>query len=71
MVDTYLDVLGSESTPMYFFTPESKTPYLTKGKEGVLKEVERITTTLPETGKVSFFDKQVKLLFDGAAIFRS
>lgn len=69
MIDTYLDVLGSESTPMYsFFTPESKTPYFTKGKEGVLKEVERITTTLPETGKVRYFDKQVKLLFDGAII---
>lgn len=69
MIDTYIDVLGSESTPMYsFFTPESKTPYFSKGKEGVLKEVERITTTLPETGKVRFFDKQVKLLFDGAII---
>ena len=69
MIDTYLDVLGSESTPMYsFFTPESKTPYFTKGKEGVLKEVERITTTLPETGKVRYFDKQIKLLFDGAII---
>ncbi|MEC6798477.1 amidohydrolase [Photobacterium sp. S4TG1] len=69
MIDTYLDVLGSESTPMYsFFTPETKTPYLTKGKEGVLREVERITTTLPETGKVRYFDRQVKLLFDGAII---
>ncbi len=69
MIDTYLDILGSESTPMYsFFTPESKTPYFAKGKEGVLKEVERITTILPEDGKVRFFDKQVKLLFDGAII---
>ncbi|MCG3862691.1 MULTISPECIES: amidohydrolase [unclassified Photobacterium] len=69
MIDTYLEILGGESTPMYsFFTPESKTPYFTKGKEGVLKEVERITTTLPEEGKVRFFDKQVKLLFDGAII---
>ncbi|KJF95293.1 amidohydrolase [Photobacterium angustum] len=69
MIDTYLDILGSESTPMYsFFTPESKTPYFAKGKAGVLKEVERITTILPEDGKVRFFDKQVKLLFDGAII---
>ncbi|PSV30056.1 hydrolase [Photobacterium sp. GB-27] len=69
MIDTYLEILGGESTPMYsFFTPESKTPYFAKGKEGVLKEVERITTILPEDGKVRFFDKQVKLLFDGAII---
>ncbi|WP_318502872.1 amidohydrolase [Photobacterium leiognathi] len=69
MIPLYLDVLGNESTPMYsYFTPESKTPFFAKGKEGVLKEVERITTTLPEEGKVRYFDKQIKLLFDGAII---
>ncbi|WP_318522449.1 amidohydrolase [Photobacterium leiognathi] len=69
MIQLYLDVLGNESTPMYsYFTPESKTPFFAKGKEGVLKEVERITTTLPEEGKVRYFDKQIKLLFDGAII---
>ncbi len=69
MIPLYLDILGNESTPMYsYFTPESKTPFFAKGKEGVLKEVERITTTLPEEGKVRYFDKQIKLLFDGAII---
>ncbi|KPA51884.1 hydrolase [Photobacterium leiognathi subsp. mandapamensis] len=69
MVDTYLDILGNKSTPMYsYFTPESKTPFIAKGKEGVLQEVKRITTTLPEEGKVRYFDDQIKLLFDGAII---
>ncbi len=69
MIDTYLDILGNKSTPMYsYFTPESKTPFIAKGKEGVLQEVKRITTTLPEEGKVRYFDDQIKLLFDGAII---
>ncbi|WP_394125908.1 amidohydrolase [Vibrio hepatarius] len=69
MIDTYLRILGAESTPMYsFFTPESKTPFLMKGKEGVVKAVEEVTKTLPEEGKVRYFDKQIKILFDGAII---
>ena len=69
MTETYLRILGAESTPMYsFFTPESKTPFLMKGKEGVVKAVEEVTKTLPEEGKVRYFDKQIKILFDGAII---
>ena len=69
MVSLYLEILGSDNTPMYsFFTPESKTPYLTHGKEGVVEAVENMTKILPETGKVRFFKNQVKLLFDGAII---
>lgn len=69
MTETYLRILGSDDTPMYsFFTPESKTPFLMKGKDGVVQAVEDVTTTLPEEGKVRYFDKQVKILFDGAII---
>jgi len=69
MTETYLRILGADSTPMYsFFTPESKTPFLMKGKEGVVKAVEEVTKTLPEQGKVRYFDKQIKILFDGAII---
>lgn len=69
MTETYLRILGADSTPMYsFFTPESKTPFLMKGKEGVVKAVEEVTKTLPEKGKVRYFDKQIKILFDGAII---
>ena len=69
MTETYLRILGADSTPMYsFFTPESKTPFLMKGKEGVVKAVEEVTKTLPETGKVRYFDNQIKILFDGAII---
>lgn len=69
MTETYLRILGADSTPMYsFFTPESKTPFLMKGKVGVVKAVEEVTKTLPEQGKVRYFDKQIKILFDGAII---
>lgn len=69
MTETYLRILGADSTPMYsFFTPESKTPFLMKGREGVVQAVEEVTKSLPETGKVRYFDKQIKILFDGAII---
>ena len=69
MVATYEEILGAKDTPMYsFFVPESKTPYFMKGKDGVLEEVEKITTMFPKEGKIRFFDKQVKILFDGAII---
>ncbi len=69
MVELYKEILGSEETPMYsFFTPESKTPYFMKGKDGVVEAVEEITKTFPDEGKVRFFKNQVKLLFDGAII---
>ncbi len=69
MTETYLKILGSDDTPMYsFFTPESKTPFLLKGKDGVVEAVEEVTKTLPQEGKVRYFDKQIKILFDGAII---
>ncbi|MUH97439.1 amidohydrolase family protein [Aliivibrio fischeri] len=69
MVGAYQEILGADSTPMYsFFIPESKTPYYLKGKDGVVQAVEDITHMFPTEGKVRFFKKQVKLLFDGAII---
>ena len=57
------------NTPLYsFFIPEAKTPYIAYGQEGVLAAVEKIPQALPQTGKTRFFNKQVKLLMDGAII---
>jgi len=68
-VPLYLEILGADSAPMYsFFIPESKTPFFQHGEDGVLEAVERVTGTFPEDGKVRFFEKQVKILFDGAII---
>ena len=68
-VGLYTAILGADSTPMYsFFTPESKLPYYRAGKEGVAAEVEKSTQIFPENGKVRFFEKQVKILMDGAII---
>lgn len=65
----YLDILGDENTPMYsFFIPESKTPLIKYGKDGILKGMEEIKSVLPSTGKVRFLDKQIKILADGAII---
>jgi predicted amidohydrolase YtcJ len=68
-VALYTGILGADTTPMYsFFIPESKLPYYRSGKEGVAVEVEKLTDIFPKTGKVRFFDKQVKILMDGAII---
>ncbi len=68
-ISLYTAILGADSTPMYsFFIPESKLPYYRSGKEGVAAEVEKLAKTFPKTGKVRFFDKQVKILMDGAII---
>ncbi|OIQ36934.1 MAG: hydrolase [Bacteroidetes bacterium MedPE-SWsnd-G1] len=71
-VKIYKEILGDVKTPMYsFFTPETKTPFYQnkeKGDEAVVKAVEDITTMFPETGKIRFFKKTVKLLIDGAII---
>jgi predicted amidohydrolase YtcJ len=57
------------NTPLFsFFTPEAKTPYIEFGAEGVLAAVQETTKVLPLVGKTRFFDKQVKLLMDGAII---
>jgi len=65
----YLEVLGSDNTPMYsFFVPESKLPYYREGKNGVEKAVVDSTTIFPNKGKVRFMKGQVKVLLDGAII---
>lgn len=57
------------NTPLYsFFIPEAKTSYVAHGQAGVLAAVEKIPQALPQTGKARFFNKQVKLLMDGAII---
>jgi predicted amidohydrolase YtcJ len=65
----YKFTLARLTTPMYaFFTPEAKTAYAEHGAGGVLAAVEEMTEMLPEQGKIRFFDKQVKLLMDGAIV---
>lgn len=61
--------LAAPTTPMYsFFIPESHTPYLQAGADGVVAKSEEIKALLPSEGKLRFLDKQVKILFDGAII---
>ncbi len=71
-VPIYNKILAADDVPMYsFFTPETKTPYFMHKKEGaeaVVNAVEDITKMFPETGKIRFFKKTVKLLIDGAII---
>ena len=65
----YLDILGSDEAPFYsFFIPETKTPLLMHGPEGILDSMEQIKSIFPNTGKVRFLDKQIKILADGAII---
>ncbi len=69
MLTAFEEILGAPTTPMYsFFTPESKTPYLLHGKDNMQAAVEKITQTFGDNQKVRFFDKQIKILFDGAII---
>lgn len=69
MIPLYQAVLGAETTPMYsFFIPETKTPFYIHGEAGVVQAVEQATTIFPSDGKMRFFDKQIKILFDGAII---
>jgi predicted amidohydrolase YtcJ len=69
MVQAFGEILGSPQTPMYsFFTPESKTLYQHYGAEGVLAAAQKVTETYEKEGKIRFFDKQIKILFDGAII---
>lgn len=68
-VELYKAILGADSTPMYsFFAPESKLPYYRSGKAGVVAEVEKSTKIFGDSTKLKFFDKQVKILMDGAII---
>lgn len=68
----YQEMLGAEETPFYsFFIPESKTPYYlngSKGADSLIATIEKITEKFPETGKVRFFKKHIKLLIDGAIV---
>ncbi|MBY6017818.1 amidohydrolase [Halomonas denitrificans] len=70
IADLYTEILAADSTPMYsFFTAESKSPYLKHGAgPELVAAVEAQTRLLPRTGKVRYFEKQVKILFDGAII---
>lgn len=68
-IPLYESILGADSTPMYsFFIPETRAPYLTGGKEGVLKAVEQITETFGDKEKVRFLEGRVKMLADGAIV---
>ncbi|SET30667.1 amidohydrolase [Thalassotalea agarivorans] len=65
----YLDILGDKDTPMYsYFVPETKTPYVKFGKDGLLEAVEASKQIFPSSGKIRFLDKQIKILADGAII---
>ncbi|NRA40891.1 MAG: amidohydrolase [Pseudomonadales bacterium] len=65
----YLDILGASDTPFYsFFIPETQSPLLKYGADGILAGMEEIKATFPATGKVRFLDKQIKILADGAII---
>jgi predicted amidohydrolase YtcJ len=69
VVPLYQAILGADSTPMYsFFIPESKTAFAIHGEDGVLAAVEQTAETFPETGKLRFFKKHIKILADGAII---
>ncbi len=65
----YQLILGAESTPMYsYFIPSSQVPFREVGKEGLQAAVEKQLSIFPEKGKIRFFKKQVKILFDGAIV---
>ncbi len=65
----YLDILGAEQTPFYsFFVPETQSPLLKYGAEGMLAGMDEVKSIFPSTGKVRFLDKQIKILADGAII---
>ena len=65
----YEKVLADPATPMYsFFIPSSLAPFLKYGKEKVVFGAEESTKVFPNTGKMRFLDKQIKILADGAII---
>jgi len=68
LLQVYRAVLGAEDVPFYtFLIADGRAHYSKLGAGGALAETER-TITLAPRGKVSFFEKQVKLLADGAIV---
>jgi len=68
-IPIYEKVLGADETPMYsFFIPETKTPLMSAGPEGIVQAVETIADTFGDSEKVRYFDGHVKMLADGAIV---
>ncbi|GGZ68357.1 amidohydrolase family protein [Algibacter mikhailovii] len=64
----YREVLGSPETPMYsYFIYEGNTNYTKYGDE-TLEHLDEMYSLFPDSGKLTFFRKQVKFLADGAII---
>jgi predicted amidohydrolase YtcJ len=66
----YQKILGAEETPFYsFFIADGRGIVDRCGLEGALAETEKtIALAPPGSGKIQFFDKQIKLFADGAII---
>ncbi|HZM11200.1 MAG TPA: amidohydrolase [Candidatus Limnocylindrales bacterium] len=66
----YQQILGAEDTPFYsFFIADGRGIVDKCGLEGALSETEKtIALALPGSGKLQFFDKQIKLFADGAIV---
>lgn len=69
ILQLYQLVLGAETTPMStYLIPEARTLMIQHGIDGVLAASQAVAQSLPNTGKVRFFDKHIKLFSDGAII---
>lgn len=66
----YQQILGADETPFYsFFIADGRGIVDRVGLEGALAETEKtIALSPPGTGKIQFFDKQIKLFCDGAIV---
>ncbi len=66
----YQQILGADDVPFYsFFIADGRGIVDRYGLEGALTETEKtIALAPPGSGKVQFFDKQIKLFADGAII---
>lgn len=66
----YQQILGAEDTPFYsFFIADGRGIVDRVGVEGALAETEKtIALAPPGSGKIQFFDKQIKLFCDGAIV---
>ena len=66
----YRQILGAEDTPFYsFFIADGRGIVDRVGLEGALTETEKtIALAPPGSGKLQFFEKQIKLFCDGAIV---
>ena len=66
----YQQILGADDTPFYsFFIADGRGIVDKVGLAGALVETERtIALAPPGSGKIQFFDKQIKLFADGAIV---